>query len=85
MLEFAEYTVSLLLLVRLQDQFSSTDEVGGLLQVLQAPIYGQSVQPTAIPNCMGTLTRYCENKRVIMLSMQSLNFQHRYYYIEFTS
>ena len=30
---------SLLLLVRLHDQYSSSDEVGGLLQVLQAPIY----------------------------------------------
>ena len=29
----------LLLLVRLHDQSSSSDEVGGLLQVLQAPIY----------------------------------------------
>ena len=29
---------SLLLLVRLHDQSSSGDEVGGLLQVLQAPI-----------------------------------------------
>ena len=28
---------SLLLLVRLHDQSSSSDEVGGLLQVLQAP------------------------------------------------
>ena len=28
----------LLLLVRLHDQSSSSDEVGGLLQVLQAPI-----------------------------------------------
>ena len=32
------YTRSLLLLVRLNDQSSSSDEVGGLLQVLQAPI-----------------------------------------------
>jgi len=29
----------LLLLVRLHDQSRSSDEVGGLLQVLQAPIY----------------------------------------------
>ena len=32
------YAKSLLLLVRLHDQSSSSDEVGGLLQVLQAPI-----------------------------------------------
>jgi len=30
--------MALLLLVRLHDQSSSSDEVGGLLQVLQAPI-----------------------------------------------
>ena len=35
----SDQTFSLLLLVRLHDQSSSSDEVGGLLQVLQAPIY----------------------------------------------
>ena len=34
----ARYMNLLLLLVRLHDQSSSSDEVGGLLQVLQAPI-----------------------------------------------
>jgi len=35
---FALVPILLLLLVRLHDQSSSSDEVGGLLQVLQAPI-----------------------------------------------
>ena len=35
---FRSRKISLLLLVRLSDQSSSSDEVGGLLQVLQAPI-----------------------------------------------
>jgi len=45
----AYFGASLLLLVRLHDQSSSSDEVGGLLQVLHAP-FGVSIPKRIFSN-----------------------------------
>ena len=45
----------LLLLVRLHDQSSSSDEVGGLLQVLQAPISEEHARLSGPPHHRDTL------------------------------